>query len=119
MSWISNKLQSWLAETLEISASDIDQCFSPSRNPKEGDYTLASFPLAKALKKKPPEITADWVSTLQGCENKPPLTESFTAKGPYLNFMLDGASVAEGLLAEIFSKGDQWGHNQEHQGKKI
>jgi len=119
MSWISNTLKDYLANTLELSAEEINRCFSASRNPKEGNYTLAGFPLAKKMGITPVQVSEKWSQILSEQKQRPTLITSFKASGPYLNFILDGPSIAEGLLKEIFNKGDHWGHSKNHQGERV
>jgi arginyl-tRNA synthetase len=112
MSWISTTIAEFLSAKLSLSKEELGQCFSPSRNPKEGDYTLASFAVAKKLKKNPVELTTEWLETLKSSTPPCPLTSSMIASGPYLNFKLLGPAVAEGLLYEILTEAESWGcHN--------
>ncbi len=70
---------------------------------KMGDLALPCFRLAKQLKKKPPEIAADFAQALKDAGS--PIA-SARAVGPYLNVMLDRAALAESVLGKIAASAD-------------
>ncbi|MHC4916883.1 MAG: arginine--tRNA ligase [Planctomycetota bacterium] len=70
---------------------------------KMGDLALPCFRLAKQLKKKPPEIAAEFAKALADAGS--PIA-SVKAAGPYLNVMLDRAALAGSVLGEIAASED-------------
>ena len=71
-------------------------------NPKLGDYALPCFSFSKSLRRSPALIASELADKLQKylLPNAP-----FTliqARGPYLNFTISAAAVAEAVLPDIF-----------------
>jgi len=71
-------------------------------NPKLGDYALPCFSFSKSLRRSPALIASELADKLQKylLPNAP-----FTliqARGPYLNFTVSAAAVAEAVLPDIF-----------------
>jgi len=86
------------------------------RDPALGDFAFPCFVLAKKLRAAPPAIAADLYAKLAG---ELPATTSVVATGPYLNFRVDAAVLAEAVLSGIRTAGDAFGRSDEGGAKKI
>ena len=85
------------------------------RDPALGDFAFPCFPLAKKLKKAPPAIAAELAEQLNvDLENITAI-----ATGPYINFRVDRATLAETVVNAVLSAGASYGTSQEGAGKKI
>ncbi|MBU2561540.1 MAG: arginine--tRNA ligase [Nanoarchaeota archaeon] len=74
-------------------------------DPKMGDYAFPCFTLSKKLKKAPPMI-AEWLKA----KIKPDdVIEKVENAGPYLNFFVRRAMLAETTLKEVFEKRGRYG----------
>lgn len=79
----------------------------PLEVPKDtgmGEFAFPCFVLSKKLKKSPADIAKDLAK-----ENPPDGVEKIEAAGPYLNFFLDSAVLAEQVLKKIFKDKDCYG----------
>ena len=100
------------AETqLELDLIRLEQ----PRNAELGDFAFPCFVLAKALKQAPPKIAAELAAKLEarlaGIETQ--------ATGPYLNFRIDRATLAESVLHEVWARGERYGSSEEGAGRSI
>lgn len=66
-------------------------------NPEMGDLAFGCFPLAKALKKGPPQIAQELKTRIQPDE----LISKIEAVGPYLNFSFKPEALGRYLLAPL------------------
>jgi len=91
------------SEGFSLSAVEIENLLETPKDSHHGDIAFPCFQLARALKKAPPAIAADLVAKIT------PLLESETeiqkavAIGPYINFILNKASLAAALVPAILS----------------
>jgi len=85
------------------------------RDPSLGDFAFPCFPLAKELRKAPPVIAAELAEQLNDD------LEGITAEatGPYINFRVDRALLAETIITAVLAAGASYGNSQEGAGKKI
>lgn len=74
----------------------------------KGDFTYPVFPLAKALRKAPPQIAQDLVAALPPSDRV-----SATAEGPYVNFRVDARALAKQTLESVLSLGVEYGTHPE------
>jgi arginyl-tRNA synthetase len=85
------------------------------RDPSLGDYAFPCFPLAKTLRKAPPAIAAELAeglsAELEGIEA--------SATGPYVNFRVDRALLAETVLGGVREAGEAWGGSREGEGHTV
>lgn len=65
---------------------------------KMGDLALPCFRLAGKLKKKPPEVAADFAAALAGSGSP---VAGASAAGAYVNIRLDRAALAAAVLGEV------------------
>ena len=85
------------------------------RDPKMGDFAFPCFPLAKKLKKAPPQIAGELCASinaeLEGIEA--------VATGPYLNFKVDRGLLARTIVGEVLERGAEYGRSKEGEGKTV
>lgn len=71
-------------------------------NAEMGDYALPCFEFAKVLRQSPVHLAANWVPLFVAALPRFPLLQHVCAAGPYINFKLNSARVAQRLLPQIF-----------------
>ncbi len=101
-------------ENLEISLDQIYSMLSLAPNLKMGHIAFACFPLAKALRKGPPQIASQLKDHVASCA----VVEEVQAQGPYLNFFIKKESLGELIVAaansqdlfdtELFEGDEKW-----------
>ena len=102
----------------KITGLDKDKVYSLIEIPPQldmGDYAFPCFTLAKELRKAPPMIAADIASD-------PSLaTGALTVKnvGPYVNFYVDREVLAQEVITEIISAGDNYGTDDIGGGRNV
>ena len=102
----------------KITGLDKDKVYSLIEIPPQldmGDYAFPCFTLAKELRKAPPMIAADIASD-------PSLTTgALTVKnvGPYVNFYVDREVLAQEVITEIISAGDNYGTDDIGGGRNV
>ena len=82
-------------EGLDIELSQVYSMLGLAPNLKMGHIAFGCFPLAKALRKGPPQIAAQLKDHVVNC----PLVEEVQAQGPYLNFFIKKESLGELVIA--------------------
>ncbi len=97
----------------EIPESEI-RLESP-RDPALGDFAFPCFVLAKSRKAPPPKIASELAAALAG---RIPGME-IVATGPYLNFRVDRARLAEVVISEVVQLGARYGSSDEGRDKTI
>ena len=70
--------------------------------PEQGDFALACFPFAKALKSAPPKIAQALAPRLEADD----LVEKAQAAGPYLNLFIHKPALARFTLGRLFADPD-------------
>ncbi len=73
-------------------------------DPNLGDVAFPCFALSKELKKSPPDIAKDLASkiTVEGIQE-------VKSTGPYLNFFIDPAAIANAIIPRILKEKDHYG----------
>ena len=77
-------------------------------DPALGDYAFPCFRLAKPLRSAPPKIAEALCAAWQGGE-----TASARPVNGYMNFFLNRANFAAGIMAELQEKKDRFGSGEE------
>ena len=121
---IAEKIKKILAtalKNLEIETGEI--VLEHPANLANGDYsTNIALILAKQLKEKPKDVAEEIVKILQGSALKSEKGQTFKkieiAGAGFINFYLSPEFFAS-QIAEIISKGDNFGKNQTLAGKKV
>jgi arginyl-tRNA synthetase len=80
-----------------VSVSEVYDALVEPPNPDLGDLAFGCFPLAKALKKGPPQISAELKTKIFPDE----VIAKVEAVGPYLNISFTAKALGEMLLASI------------------
>ena len=83
-------------------------------DPALGDYAFPCFRLAKPLRSAPPKIAEALCAAWKGEE-----TASVQPVNGYMNFFLNRANFAAGIMAELQEKKDRFGSGEEGKGKTI
>lgn len=113
MQEFTQKIRAALSERGGLAPEDVK--IEQPRDPALGDFAFPCFPLARTLKKAPPAIAAELAEQLNAdLENI-----TATATGPYINFRVDRATLAETIVNAVLSAGASYGTSQEGAGKKI
>lgn len=86
---------------LGISLFELYKQIGEAPNFEMGHFAFGCFPLARALKKGPPQIAKDLWEEVE--QQKLPFIEKVEAQGPYLNFTLTSEYLGATLLPEILS----------------
>ena len=83
-------------------SSEITGLIEQPPNPELGDYALPCFSFSKSLRRSPAVIASELADKLQKyLQPNAPFTH-IQARGPYLNFTVSAAAVAEAVLPDIF-----------------
>jgi len=108
-----DRIRSALAGATGLALEDI-RLESP-RDEELGDLAFPCFVLAKALRKAPPRIAVELAAALSS------RLESIAveAAGPYLNFKIDRAALADDVFGRIEREGERYGGSDEGRGKTI
>ena len=113
MQEFTQKIRAAISERGGLEAEDVK--IEQPRDPALGDFAFPCFPLAKTLKKAPPAIATELAEQLNAdLENI-----TATATGPYINFRVDRATLAETIINAVLTAGPSYGTSQEGAGKKI
>lgn len=88
-------------EGVSLSAADIEKLLETPKDSNHGDIAFPCFQLARALKKAPPAIAADLVAKLTPILDGEKEIQKVVAIGPYINFILNKASLAAALVPAI------------------
>ncbi len=98
----------------EVSLAQIYSMLGLAPNLKMGHIAFACFPLAKALRKGPPQIAGELKEHVASC----PIVADVQAQGPYLNFFIKNESLGELVIgaanshdlfnAELFTGDEKW-----------
>ena len=82
--------------------SEITGLIEQPPNPELGDYALPCFSFSKTLRRSPSVIASELADKLQNhLLPSAPFTH-IQSRGPYLNFTVSAAAVAEAVLPDIF-----------------
>ena len=113
MQEFTQQIRAALSERSGLTPEDVK--IEQPRDPSLGDFAFPCFPLAKTLKKAPPAIAAELALQVNADLEK----ITAVATGPYINFRVDRATLAETVVNAVLSAGASYGTSQEGAGKKI
>jgi arginyl-tRNA synthetase len=114
----AGELASLLTKHLALDESQARELLSTPPDPALGDIALPCFRLAKELKRAPVEIANDLAGKLRG-EACPEWLVIVRADGPFVNFTIDPATRAAGVIATVREGGDAFGGGQDGAGKTV
>jgi arginyl-tRNA synthetase len=89
-------------------------------SPKPNIPADVAFPTFRAARERgipAPQLAATLAETLRFAPGS--LVGSATATGPFLNFSLDPARLAETVLAEVAARGERYGHDDLGAGRPV
>ena len=112
-----NLLADVLAKHTGEPASDLAPVIETPTDPTLGHMAFPCFRLAKALKLAPPAIATQIVEKIVA--DCPPWIGEVKATGPYVNIFFERVAFTDGLLAEVFAKGHQYGASGIGSGKNV
>ena len=95
-------------------AEEIRGLLAVPPDPALGDYAFPCFRLAKPLRSAPPKIAEALCAAWKGED-----TASVQPVNGYMNFFLNRANFAAGIMAELWEKKDRFGSSDEGNGKTI
>ncbi len=89
----------------DVNQEDIESKIERPKDNKNGDYAFPTFFLAKIKHQAPQMIAADLVKEIDqsGFEN-------VVVAGPYINFFLNKAQIAAGILSDIITDPENYGN---------
>ncbi|MBW6461872.1 MAG: arginine--tRNA ligase [DPANN group archaeon] len=85
----------------------------------DADFSYPCFSLSKTLNKKPDLIAKEFKDKIDKKITSKSLVKRCEVLGPYLNFYIDGAKIAEAVISDIYKLKGQYGTTDEGKKKKI
>jgi arginyl-tRNA synthetase len=104
-----------LKEQIDLPTEELEGLVEVPPDEKLGDYAFPCFVLSKKLKKPPDKIAAEISPRLRTTD----LIEEVYPIGPYINFKVSKAKLAEFVLSEVFEKGKSYGSDEVGKDKTI
>ena len=95
-------------------AEEIRGLLAVPPDPALGDYAFPCFRLAKPLRSAPPKIAEALCAAWKNED-----TASVQPVNGYMNFFLNRANFAAGIMAELQEKKDRFGSGEEGRGKTV
>ncbi|MEK6825763.1 MAG: arginine--tRNA ligase [Nanoarchaeota archaeon] len=111
---MKEKIITLLAKHLKKDSSSIISLLEVPQDPTHGDYAFPCFILAKEMKKNPVQIAQELANSLKLLKE----IEKIEAKGPYLNFFINRALLAQQTLKTILKEKEKYG-SQKIKGKVV
>jgi arginyl-tRNA synthetase len=101
-----------VAQALGLPVAEVEAQVKPA-DPQHGDFSYATFPLAKTLKKAPPMIAAEGAKAISvpGLEVK--------ATGPYINARILAMPFTGEVIDAVRAAGPKWGEGDSGKGKTV
>ena len=101
-----------LAELLELPVEDVNVQVKPA-DPLHGDFSYATFPLARALKKAPRAIAAEGAKSIHvpGLE--------VMAAGPYINARILPMPFTQDVIDSALTAGEHYGEGDSGKGRTV
>jgi arginyl-tRNA synthetase len=109
------EIVSLISKAVALPADEIREMVEIPPDAKLGDYAFPCFALSKRLKKAPAKIASDLASSLKPAK----LISEIYSIGPYLNFKVDKAQLAEFVLMEILNEGENYGSDDSGKNKTV
>ncbi len=103
-----------------ITSEQAEKLMTVPPSPDMGDAAFPCFTLAKALRRSPQMIAKELETAVNsGMKDDAGIFRRAEAAGGYLNFYLDRKALAESVVPEVISKGDDYGRSHEGAGKRV
>lgn len=110
---IKECLENYYCKTYNIEANIIVE---EPKNPAMGDIAIPMFTMIKALKKPVPDITNEASLVLKEAFD---IIESVNPTGPFINILLNKASLSSSILKEVYEKKESFGCSTIGNGETI
>lgn len=94
---------------LPIPLSEMVAFLETPQDASMGNAALPCFQLAKVFRDAPQKIAADLAAKLQEAVEEQKLIAKVEAVGPYVNFFVQPAAIAAGIITAIHSQGAEYG----------
>jgi arginyl-tRNA synthetase len=101
---MKEKIIQLLSKETKLSKEEVAKLLEIPPSSELGDFAFPCFALAKILKKSPNQIAQDLAVKIKSKD-----LEKVEAKGPYVNFFINKAALAESTLNEILKQKDGYG----------
>ncbi|MCK5594271.1 MAG: arginine--tRNA ligase, partial [Candidatus Aenigmarchaeota archaeon] len=85
----------------------------------DADFSYPCFALSKTMKKKPDMIAKEFKDKIDEMITDKSLVKRCEVLGPYLNFYIDDAKIAEKVMSEVYRLKEQYGTTDEGKMKKV
>lgn len=103
-----------LANVLDLNEENVIEKLETPKSADLGDLAFPTFFLAKELKKAPQQIAQDLVEKIDASD-----FAKVVATGPYINFFYDKDKTTKNVVAEILTKGLEYGANNDGQNGQV
>ncbi len=117
MIWYKRIAAELLAPLVDKTPDEVEAQLVRPPQAEMGDLGFPCFTLAKTLKKSPPAIASDLVGKMSFPDNG--VFTSARAVGPYVNFVLNSAYLAEKTAGVAIANPDAWGRSNEGDGRTV
>ncbi len=104
-----------LSKIVDLDENQILSAMKLPPNPDMGDIAFPCFMLAKTLRKSPADIADSLCEEIE----LPEIFSEVRSQGPFLNFAVNPAVMADQLLNEIHSLGSEYGSSPCGTGRKV
>ncbi|MBI3037341.1 arginine--tRNA ligase [Candidatus Woesearchaeota archaeon] len=98
-----------LQPRIRMDASEIEPKIEIPADDALGDYAFPCFFLAKAMKKSPAAIAMEIAAAIGNDSAKSKLIDRVQAAGPYVNFFVDKAALAEAVIEAVSKLSHNYG----------
>ncbi len=108
----------YIAERIKVDGVDSGEIYSlivTPPNSEMGDFALPCFKFSKVLRKSPVAVAEE----LKAAYATDGVISGVSAVNGYLNFSVNKAGLANGVLKEILAKGENYGKSEEGKGKIV
>ncbi|MDE5943547.1 MAG: arginine--tRNA ligase, partial [Clostridia bacterium] len=108
----------YIAERINVEGINCEEIYGlivTPPNSEMGDFALPCFKLSKILRKSPAIIAEE----LKSAYKTDGVINGVSAVNGYLNFSVNKAGLANGVLNEILKTGENYGKSQEGKGKTV
>ena len=110
-----NVISEKIAKAVELDVNEIRDYIEIPPNTDMGDYAFPCFKLAKTLRKAPPVIAEEIKEKIELDET----ISKMDVAGGYLNFFVNKEILVKEVLQEITNKKENYGANNEGEGKTV
>ena len=106
-----------LSKASGLKESEVLEILEVPPSPEQGDYALPCFKLAAKLKKNPQQIANELKNKISIPKNSGIL--EIKNIGPYVNFFLDSAKMAESAISKIMKEKEGFGKSGIGKGEQV